>query len=342
MQLAPPVHGASTMNQIVADSSAIAARFDRSVIALRFASSIADLGRPSLGKLLRAVAVGARLADQLVRRRPDLVYLTVSLDGAAFYRDCIYLAMVKLAGRTHVVHLHTQVPASAPSRLERWVFEGAHAILLAGDLATRARSVRFIANGIADVAPAAIERLASVPRVLFLSHLGERKGPLALLDALALLATRGVRFHATFAGADGGCLARFRARVRELGLAEVVDYAGPVYDDAKHALFAHHDLFVLPSEAEAFPLVVLEAMMWSLPVVATRVGALAEIVIDGETGTLVPAHDIGSLARAIETYLADPALRSAHGARGRARFVENFTQARFEAELAEALSRCLA
>jgi glycosyltransferase involved in cell wall biosynthesis len=230
----------------------------------------------------------------------------------------------------------------APRRLERWAFGNAHVILLAGDLATRARSVRFVANGIADVAPAVIERRPSIPRVLFLSHLGERKGPLALLDALAVLAARGVRFHATFAGADGGCLARFHARVHELGLAGVVDYAGAAYDDAKHALFADHDLFVLPSEAEAFPLVVLEAMMWSLPVVATRVGALDKIVIDGETGTLVPPRDIESLARAIEGYLVDPALRAAHGARGRVRFVENFTQARFETELVEALSLCLA
>jgi glycosyltransferase involved in cell wall biosynthesis len=283
-----------------------------------------------------------------VRRRPDLVYLTLSLDGGAFYRDCLYVALVKLARRPLVFHLHTGAPVRAPTRLDRWVFGDADVILLAGPLGghltATARRVCFVANGIADVADARVHpRVTSgPPRVLFLSHLVESKGPLLLLEALAALAARGVRFHATFAGADAGCLTRFRARVRELGLSELVAYVGPAYDEAKHALFADHDLFVLPSANEAFPLVVLEAMMWALPVVATRVGAVDEIVIDGETGAVVPAGDSESLARALERYLTDPELRAAHGARGRARFSENFTRPRFETDLAEALTKCLA
>ena len=336
------------ISRIVAGSAAIGARFDRSVIPLRFASSVADIRRPSLGKLVRAAAVGVRLAGHLVRRRPDLVYLTLSLDGSAFYRDCVYVAMVKLAGRPHVFHLHTQLPRRAPGALHRWVFADAHVIMLArtlgGNVTDRARSVRFVANGVADVAPtqAHTRTTSGPPRVLFLSHVSESKGPLVLLDALATLASRGVPFRATFAGADGGCLTRFRSRVLELGLAEVVDYVGPAYDGAKHALFADHDLFVLPSANEAFPLVVLEAMMWALPVVATRVGAVGEIVIDGETGALVPAGDSASLAHALEAYLGSPEMRASHGAHGRARFSEKFTQARFETELVEALSECLA
>ncbi|HET9989736.1 MAG TPA: glycosyltransferase family 4 protein [Kofleriaceae bacterium] len=342
MQLPPPVHGASTMNQIVADSEAIAARFDRSVIALRFADSVADIGRPSLGKLVRAVGVGIRLADHLVRRRPDLVYLTLSRDGGAFYRDCFYVALVKLARRPLVFHLHMQPPETT-SWLHRWVFTNAHVIVLARALAPGAasRSVSVVANGIADHARART-RPEGPPRVLFLSHLSVAKGPLLLLEALAVLASRGVPFRATLAGADAGCLPQVAARVRELGLDALVDYVGPAYDEAKHALFASHDLVVLPSSNEAFPLVVLEAMMWGLPVVATQVGALAEIVADGETGTLVPAGETHALATALEAYLGDPALRATHGARGRARFVERFTRARFEADLVEALSRCLA
>jgi len=344
MQLPPPVHGASTMNQIVADSEVVASQFERSVIGLRFADSVADLGRPALRKVLGATVVAMRLAEMLVRRRPDLVYLTLTLEGGAFYRDCIYVALIKLARVPHAFHLHMQPPRGPASRLVRWAVSRAHVIELAPGLgrevARAGRSVLVVANGIADVARPRTRGPGTPPRVLFLSHLSESKGPLVLLDALAALAARGVRCHATFAGADGGCLAKFEARVRELGLAGVVAYAGPVYGEAKSALFATHDLFVLPSSNEAFPLVILEAMMWSLPIVATSVGAVPAIA--GDAAMLVPVGDADALAGAIETYLLDPGRRTADGARGRARFLEHYTRTRFETDLTKALQQCLA
>jgi len=93
-------------------------------------------------------------------------------------------------------------------------------------------------------------------------------------------------------------------------------------------LYAAMDLVVLPTYREGLPVVPLEAGAMRLPVVATRVPGCVDAVVDGVTGTLVPAYDAGALAHAIEEYLRDPALRAAHGRAGRERMLQHFRQER--------------
>ncbi len=85
------------------------------------------------------------------------------------------------------------------------------------------------------------------------------------------------------------------------------------------------DLLVHPVRWEGFGLALLEAMLASLPVVATNVSSIPEIVVDGETGLLVPPDDPGALAAAVNRVLADP---SGYGERGRARARGKFSVAR--------------
>jgi glycosyltransferase involved in cell wall biosynthesis len=89
-------------------------------------------------------------------------------------------------------------------------------------------------------------------------------------------------------------------------------------------LYATADLFVLPTLADCFPLVIQEAMAAGLPVVATDVGAIREAVRDGETGLLLPPGDVHALAVALATLVADPAARQAMGVRGRAMAEQSF------------------
>lgn len=91
------------------------------------------------------------------------------------------------------------------------------------------------------------------------------------------------------------------------------------------ALLAEFDLFALSSIAEGMPGVLLEAMASGLPVVATDVGGVGEVVATGVTGTLVPASDPKALAMALRDYVLDEGLRTNHGAAGRERAVTRFS-----------------
>ncbi|MEJ2347452.1 MAG: glycosyltransferase, partial [Gammaproteobacteria bacterium] len=95
-------------------------------------------------------------------------------------------------------------------------------------------------------------------------------------------------------------------------------------DDVPH-LMQQMDLFVLPSLAEGISNTILEAMASGLPVVATDVGGNRELVVSGETGALVERADQQALARAIEVYVIDEAMREEHGARARVRAVQDFS-----------------
>ncbi len=97
------------------------------------------------------------------------------------------------------------------------------------------------------------------------------------------------------------------------------------------AFLAAIDLLVLPTHREGFPTVPLEAAAMGLPVVATDATGCADAVVNGVTGTLVPVHDAPALAAALARYIADPALRRAHGDAGRARVLAKFTRARVHA-----------
>lgn len=108
------------------------------------------------------------------------------------------------------------------------------------------------------------------------------------------------------------------------------------------ALLAALDVFVLPSQAEGVSNTILEAMACARPVVATAVGANAELVVDGETGTLVPARDPAAMARALAAYAGSPALRAHHGAAGRARIEAQFSLDAMVARYAAVYERALA
>jgi len=89
-------------------------------------------------------------------------------------------------------------------------------------------------------------------------------------------------------------------------------------------LFGASDVFVMPTRADAFGIVAVEAAASGLAVVMTKVGGAGDIVVDGETGYLVPSNDIDSLARRLSELVADPQLRRRMGAAARARAESHF------------------
>jgi glycosyltransferase involved in cell wall biosynthesis len=102
------------------------------------------------------------------------------------------------------------------------------------------------------------------------------------------------------------------------------------------------DIFAFPSFGEGFGLALLEAMAWGKPIVASRVMAIPEIVLDGETGFLTPPSDPAGLARALLRLLGDEALRLRMGAAGRRRVEEAFTVERMARETARVYEEALA
>jgi glycosyltransferase involved in cell wall biosynthesis len=189
----------------------------------------------------------------------------------------------------------------------------------------RARTCRadrtvVIHNGVPLDVP---QRVAHTGSLLSVGRLRAPKDFVTLVRAMA-----GLEARLLIAG-DGPDRPALEAEIDRLGLTNV-ELLG-TRDDVPE-LLAGSDVFVLATESEGLPMSVLEAMAAGLPVVASAVGGVPELVVDGETGVLVPPGDSAALARALETVVADPGLRDRLGDAGRQRAEHEFSLDRFERE----------
>lgn len=164
------------------------------------------------------------------------------------------------------------------------------------------------------------------PFLLFVGRLASNKGLLDLVDGFAMLARTDPAAQLVLVGEDGGMAGRVDARVRARALTGRVRRVGFVNDERLLAsAYREARAFVLPSEYEAFGLVLLEAMTQGTPVIASRVGGIPEFVEDGRTGLLVPPSSPERLAEAVGRLWSDPDLARRLGEAARSTVVPRYT-----------------
>jgi glycosyltransferase involved in cell wall biosynthesis len=360
VQLPPPIHGASLMNEVVVDSTEIRARYDMEVMPLRYARSLDDIGRPTLRKVLVMGAQWLRVLQRALFRRPDVVYYTIAPFGWALARDLCYVSVFRSAGVPIVYHIHgggIERTARNPilRRWVRWVFHRQVVIHLSPSLVTGLTGLappercRILPNGVkgpcGELRRSTTDEDRSANTILFCSNMMIQKGPLVLVRALGILARNGISFVAEFAGpaVPRDIEVVFWDLCRHEGIIDRVRWTGPRYGQEKAELFSSATIFAFPTLLqEGVPLVILEAMSFGLPSVASNQGGIPDIVEDGVTGFLVPAGDAEALAAKLESLLTHRELRESMGERARACFDERYTLDRFERGLAGILGEALA
>jgi len=152
----------------------------------------------------------------------------------------------------------------------------------------------------------------------FVGRLAPPKDLLTLLEALKKLPEAVLLLIG-----DGELRPQVERSIRELGLVDRARLLGQRSDIPR--ILAASDMFVLSSRWEGLPYTIIEAMMAGLPVVATRVGGVSELVEDGVTGFLVPPKDPDALAEALQKLIAAPELRRRMGQAGREKALKEFT-----------------
>jgi glycosyltransferase involved in cell wall biosynthesis len=270
------------------------------------------------------------------RERPDLVHLNSSKMGAL---GRIAALLARVPARIFTVHGWSFSPHKGPA-------EAAYRLLERG-LAPLAWTI-CVSTGDHAKAPWLNGRAVVIPNAVDVPRM-----PLAALDGwpptivtvgrLVLpkdFRTLGVALRSLQPGSFRALVVGEGPQAVYLQGIEGVDLLGE-RDDVP-ALLARADLFVLSSRSEGMPISVLEAMAAGLPVVASAVGGIPEIVIDGETGILVPPGNVEALAAALSALLADPEERRRLGEAGRRRAGALFDLPRFRRAHVELYERLLA
>ena len=301
-------------------------------------------GFEAIGKA-RYVVHARRVRALVEELRPDLVH-------ALHLTSYGFLAGLS-RGRPSIVSVWGTDVLEAPSisPLHRWVtrhaLSRAGAVTATGMRLAEATLPHMPAGKRVAVIPYGVDLERFVPearapkpadaRVVVgaVARLSAEKGFDHLLRAVAMLRDCGIEVDVVLAG-DGPERERLQRLAQELRLDERVEFAGEIAHDDVPAMLARFDIFAMPSTWEGFGVGAIEASAMRLPVVASDVHGIPDVVDDGVTGVLVPAADAGALADAIGRLAGDAALRARMGDAGRA-FVERRYAWRENARLMEVL-----
>jgi glycosyltransferase involved in cell wall biosynthesis len=312
---------------------------------MHFSSSVEELGRPGLRKVVHLLALTARAVGVLLRRRDLILYYPPGSTLAPLLRDIAFLTFTRPLARATVLHFHAGgasdflAPRPLLGRLARWALGGAEAAVELGPSATPdgvtlgARRVFRVPYGI-DAPPVRREREAGdgTVRVLFVGLHTEGKGIRIVLESARRLLERGLdcAFHLVGEWCDRPEEARSLDFIARHRLEPRIVLHGRLVGAAKWQAYADADVFFFPTfyEAEQLPLVLLEAMACSLPVVTSWWRCIPDVVEDGVTGLLCEPRDVDGAVEALARLVGDAPLRGRLGLAGRGRYEERYTLAR--------------
>jgi glycosyltransferase involved in cell wall biosynthesis len=357
VQIPPPVHGAALRNLSLYESRLLQENFDIRLLALAFADSIFTIGKFSFAKVFKSVKYAVNLFHDLVIFRPDMAYFTVTPAGGAFYRDCLFVCILKLFRTKIVYHLRGIGVHSAQNRdpvnrfIYRFVFKNTFVVCLSKkhleDIAALPYRKAFIVpNGIkVEVKPEWIHSDGHAKkRILFLSNFVRSKGVYEFLEALNKLKNENMNFEALLIGADYDVTREdIQHYIEHNGLSGYVTVSGPAYKEDKFKKIANCDIFVFPTyyTFELFPGVILEAMQCSKPVVSTYHGVIEDILDDGSTGLLVEPRNVDQLVEKIKYLIMNPREARSIGEKAGEKFYQNYTLDKFEGNISKVFEEVL-
>ena len=345
----PPVHGSSIVGLQIKESKIINEAFSCKYINLGTSKTIEEIGKKRVVKFFRYLAILFQIFWNVILNRPDLCYFSITAKDFPFYKDASLALLVKAFGIRIIYHFHNKGVSLRKDKyvddlLYRLTFKNSIFILLSKYLYPDIQKyvikehVYYCPNGMPDENVICNKKDESnVVELLFLSTLMESKGIFVLLEVCRILQQKNLVFNCTIVGGTGDVSEQLlRSKLYETDL---INYVGEKNGKEKEDVFAKTDIFIHPTFEDCFPLVLLEAMQHSLPVVSTFEGGIIDIVENGKTGYLVPQKDPEALAEKLEYLIRNPDLRKQMGSAGRLKFEREFTLEKFELRLKEILQK---
>ncbi|SDL05015.1 colanic acid biosynthesis glycosyltransferase WcaL [Sphingobacterium mizutaii] len=359
VQLPPPVHGASLMNTFIKTSALINNHFSTKHINISAANELADIGKLRKRKIFNFLGMYFKVLKELMVNRPNLVYLTISPTGAAFYKDAIFAQMVKLFKVKIVYHLHGQgiykVINSSKNkyRIYKYVFKSADIIILSKMLLFDIIKVRDVSKNVFILPNGIPKSVITFPernhngspkeiRILYLSNYIPAKGALLALKAfhsILMQSNKPVSFELFGGISNQAYFDSIKDYVRENKLEAHVSINSGIYGEEKIRKMETCDIFLFPSRFECFPLSIIEAMMCGLCIVSTAVGAIPELVLENNCGLLSKPEDLEELTSILSMIVENDDLREKYSKNSLKSFEDKYQMEAFENSLINIINK---
>lgn len=352
--LPPPVHGVTVSTSLVLENPLLRERFRVEHLDTSDHRSLANLGRWDVTNISLALRQVVRLLRRL-KGPKGIVYLPLSQNSAGFIRDAFFIHAAALRGWKVATHLRGSefgqfyreqrrplrvLIRLALRRIDSLAVMGSSLVWLFDGLVPTER-IAVVPNGTPDLRPQCATR--DPDTVLFLSHLSRRKGIVEAVEAAVLVRRRHPTARFLFVGnwEDEELERELQESAQPLG--DGIRFLPAATGSAKRALLLSASVLLFPPVLpEGHPRIVVEAMSAELPIVTTDRGAIAETVIDEETGYVLDDPHPEQLADRLLRLLRDRSLRDRMAKAARARYLAEFTQERADRRLTEWLERVAA
>ena len=328
-------------------------------VPMRFSREMDEIGSASIGKVIHLFRVIAEIYYfRFFKKGEVLYYPPAGPNRIPIMRDVIILISTRWLFNKTVFHFHAggvsevRIKSWLFGFLFRWAYYGSDCAILLSELNPadgrnlKAKREIVIPYGIEDNVVGELIRQSdsSNVKILCVGVIKESKGVLVLLDACRSLKSKGLDFRLEVMGKFDSL--DFEKVVRNLiveyKLTSHVSILGVLAGDSKWEVFKRADIFCFPTffESETFGVVLLEAMQFCLPVVATAWRGIPSIVIDGKSGFLVAPGNSDMLADKLEILILNSMLRQEMGKFGRNNYLAHFTLNEFRNRMGEIFRTC--
>lgn len=351
IQLPPPLHGVSTVNKLISSSPLINEGFETKIININYSEDLNQLDSISLMKIFKLLSLIFQVLYNLIVFKPNYVYFSIVPLGIGFLRDSFFVVLFKLFQIKIIYHLHgngiSDVKNIFIKKLYKFVFSNSSIIHLSQGLVDKEiaplnlskSKVYVVSNGVLDLKQKRTRTKNNTPKILFLSNYSVSKGLFVLIESARLLKLKKIKFHLRIVGKPFNIdKEKINSLLNKYNLFKNITLPGPKYGSDKHKEFCNADIFVFPSLNDTFPLVLIEAMKYSLPIVGSVEGAIPEIIDNGNTGFTVPKYDFESLAHKLEILIKNDALRTEMGNNANKKFKNKYTRKEFEKNISQTLN----
>ena len=356
----PPHHGAANIGDFIASSTHINEQFNCKFIAIKSSDNIGDIGKVNFKKFYNFLSLYIQVFWNLIFFRPKKIYFTPSIKGVAFYRDFILASLWKaysiIRPSEIYFHYHTkgvnEFISSSPLNisLKNFFLKNVNIVLLSPTLKKdfdkigSMKNIYFLPNGVEDCLQKnnfydfISTRFNSFRKVnvLYLSNMIKSKGYFDVLNLAKASINSNIHFHFAGGWQNDEDKNEFFDYIEEHNLSNFVTYHGFLTGQEKKDLFRISHLFIFPSryKNEAFPLSILEAFSYGIPVIASDEGAIPSM-IDSRSGIIV--EDIGNLQNSLIQGVAE-LVNEETATNCRNHFLSNYSLKIFEEKFTRILS----
>lgn len=350
-QIPPPKHGVSLINQRIIENDIINKSFESDLLKIDFSAKHSSLNKLSIQKLFKFFSLSLKLFIKLRRNNYNAIYFTLTPTGPGFLRDLFFIFIINLFKVKKILHLHgIGIAYSIKTypffkHLYNFAFNNSVIIhlsknLLNDEINSVFKDIKYKAfylNNSTDK-PRKQTSKERINEILFLSNLFPSKGIHDAIEIFYKLSLTYPHLKMNIAGAESSkeTTKKITNQIEAYSLQDKVLFFGFANEQLKNDLFGRSDLFLYPTKNDAFPLVLLEAISHGLPVVASDIGAINEIVLNDKTG-FVLKHNNDDFVNRIIDLIEDQTKFKSYSNNAISHYNENFTSNIFDAKLSTIL-----